>query len=320
MDPFELEVSCYCVVRPSKRKSEEIVDNTKRFRKDYISDPEDYHWKKTNYPMSQNSTPRHAKRRPKNGVPKLEYLTESETSMAKNSCSVPRMPPLYQNGSSLSYESPKDPWLPNKLPSVVEFTGSRCSSRLTDYSAKTNKRPLSLSPTTEGVDLNALIRFSPKSLRASSSSTPSAEFGHLSARNSLSSAESRQSFYPPESVQSNTIVVKSNWNLEELGKTEKFDCEWIDCDKEFGEREELVRHIEKNHIDQRKGEDFTCFWKGCPRRQKPFNARYKLLIHMRTHSGEKPNKCTPNIHYVIDDTTLLYSTRLKYYKRSIPDQ
>ncbi|CDQ78834.1 unnamed protein product [Oncorhynchus mykiss] len=69
-------------------------------------------------------------------------------------------------------------------------------------------------------------------------------------------------------------------------------CRWVGCSAVYNQKEELVRHIEKRHVDQRKGEDFTCFWAVCPRRFKPFNARYKLLIHMRVHSGEKPNKCT----------------------------
>lgn len=68
-------------------------------------------------------------------------------------------------------------------------------------------------------------------------------------------------------------------------------CHWIDCSATHSSQEELVRHIEKEHIDQRKGEEFACFWTGCIRQHKPFNARYKLLIHMRVHSGEKPNKC-----------------------------
>lgn len=68
-------------------------------------------------------------------------------------------------------------------------------------------------------------------------------------------------------------------------------CKWKDCFRVFEDQPSLVDHIEKIHVEGKKGEDFSCFWLECSRKHKPFNARYKLLIHMRVHSGEKPNKC-----------------------------
>ncbi|XP_041937321.1 zinc finger protein GLI2-like [Alosa sapidissima] len=69
------------------------------------------------------------------------------------------------------------------------------------------------------------------------------------------------------------------------------NCHWDGCTKEYDTQEQLVHHINNEHIHGEKKE-FVCRWEECSREQKPFKAQYMLVVHMRRHTGEKPHKCT----------------------------
>uniref|UniRef100_A0A3Q3B5B8 GLI family zinc finger 2b n=1 Tax=Kryptolebias marmoratus TaxID=37003 RepID=A0A3Q3B5B8_KRYMA len=69
------------------------------------------------------------------------------------------------------------------------------------------------------------------------------------------------------------------------------NCHWEACSKEFDTQDQLVHHINNDHIHGEKKE-FVCRWDDCSREQKPFKAQYMLVVHMRRHTGEKPHKCT----------------------------
>merc|ERR1711997_43140 len=83
-------------------------------------------------------------------------------------------------------------------------------------------------------------------------------------------------------------------------KQEQMTCLWIDqdmpmprkpCNKIFGSLHEIVTHLTVEHIGGPEISNHTCFWENCARELRPFKAKYKLVNHVRVHTGEKPFPC-----------------------------
>lgn len=66
-------------------------------------------------------------------------------------------------------------------------------------------------------------------------------------------------------------------------------CLWSDCRTQFQNLKQLVMHIEHAHTVSL--QSYVCHWQGCSRGKKPFDARYKLITHLRCHTGERPYCC-----------------------------
>lgn len=126
--------------------------------------------------------------------------------------------------------------------------------------------------------------------------------GMSPAASSMTSSCMSPMYAPDSSSQLTSGMTKQ----EDCEEDDPNICRWIDCGAMFKEQEDLVKHIEKAHIDQRKVDEFTCYWQGCSRQFRSFNARYKLLIHMRVHSGEKPNKCMVIFHLYTKACTVIF--------------
>uniref|UniRef100_A0A8C8VQK0 C2H2-type domain-containing protein n=1 Tax=Pelusios castaneus TaxID=367368 RepID=A0A8C8VQK0_9SAUR len=105
----------------------------------------------------------------------------------------------------------------------------------------------------------------------------------------------RSKIKPDEELPKGMTLVKEEGDKDESKQEPEVvyetNCHWEGCSREFDTQEQLVHHINNDHIHGEKKE-FVCRWLDCSREQKPFKAQYMLVVHMRRHTGEKPHKCT----------------------------
>ncbi|XP_077453549.1 zinc finger protein GLI2-like isoform X2 [Stigmatopora argus] len=100
---------------------------------------------------------------------------------------------------------------------------------------------------------------------------------------------------PPQSHRGISLEPKEDVDCDDAKAdpevTFESNCHWEGCSTEYETQDQLVHHINNDHIHGEKKE-FVCRWDECSRDQKPFKAQYMLVVHMRRHTGEKPHKCT----------------------------
>ena len=143
---------------------------------------------------------------------------------------------------------------------------------------------------------------------ASSAASSSSGISSASSSSSSSSTSSSSSYSPGAFLR----------YLRTTPHKQEYLCKWIDqdtkhmCNRTFFTMHDIVTHLTVEHVGGPDTSTHTCYWENCSRELKSFKAKYKLVNHIRVHTGEKPFPCP----YIGCGKVFARSENLKIHKRT----
>uniref|UniRef100_UPI003AB0D1E9 zinc finger protein GLIS2 n=1 Tax=Centroberyx gerrardi TaxID=166262 RepID=UPI003AB0D1E9 len=231
--------------------------------------------------------------------------TNGPLRLGKRVCSASICAPLSATRPRLLCTTfPSPPSSPDSQSSSHDRPGSCFTPPAMDLSLSPSSRHASsLSPSPSSPSSPSPSPSSPlESPHSSGSPLPhlfSREPAHLRCVEGGASPQGYQFYLPigsPAGGYSFTSSVFIGQNREkrvspEPSLDDQLACRWMKCHLLFDSLQDLVDHINDYHVKPEKDSGYCCQWEGCARNGRGFNARYKMLIHIRTHTNEKPHHC-----------------------------